>query len=183
ARENANIAKVEVKWHEGDVENLPFDDSSFDVVVSQFGHMFAPRPEVAIAEMLRVLKTGGTLAFATWPPELLVGRSFALSGRYSAPPPPGVAPPPLWGDPNIVRERLGNGVKQITFDRARMEVPALSLQHFRKTIEQTAGPIIKMIEFLSATDPGKLAEFRTEYEALVSEYFEDNIVHQDYLLT
>jgi len=118
----------------------------------------------------------------TWPPELLIGRSFVLAGRY-APPPPGVAPPPLWGDPNIVRERLASGAKQITFDRARMEVPALSLQHFRKTIEQTAGPIIKLVEFLSATDPAKLAAFRSEYEALVSEYFEGNVVHQDYLLT
>jgi len=183
ARENASIAKVEVNWHEGDVESLPFDDSSFDVVVSQFGHMFAPRPEVAIGEMLRVLKTGGTIAFATWPPELLIGRSFVLAGRYAPLPPPGVAPPPLWGDPNIVRERLGSGVKEITFDRARMLVPALSLQHFRKTIEQTAGPIIKLVEFLNATDPAKLAAFRSEYEALVSEYFEDNVVHQDYLLT
>ncbi len=183
ARENASIAKVEVNWHEGDVESLPFDDSSFDVVVSQFGHMFAPRPEVAIGEMLRVLKAGETIAFATWPPELLIGRTFALVGRYAPPPPPGVAPPPLWGDPNIVRERLGGGVKQITFDRARMLVPALSLQHFRKTIEQTAGPIVKLVEFLSAKDPSKLAAFRSEYDALVSEFFEDNIVHQDYLLT
>jgi len=57
------------------------------------------------------------------------------------------------------------------------------LQHFRKTIEQTAGPIVKLVEFLSAKDPSKLAAFRSEYDALVSEFFEDNIVHQDYLLT
>jgi SAM-dependent methyltransferase len=182
ARDNADIAKVEVDWREGDVENLPFHDSSFDVVVSQFGHMFAPRPEVAIGEMLRVLKPGGTIAFSTWPPELLVGRSFGIVGRYAPPPPPGIAPPPLWGDPNIVKERLGSGVKHVAFDRARMNVPALSLQHFRKTIEQTAGPILKLVESLS-TNASKLAAFRSEYEALVAEYFEDNVVHQDYLLT
>src|SRR5262249_28656522 len=68
ARENSQIAKLDVDWHEGDAENLPFKDGEFDVVMSQFGHIFAPRPEVAIAEMLRVLKPGGTLAFATWPP-------------------------------------------------------------------------------------------------------------------
>ena len=64
ARENANIAKVEVKWHEGDVENLPFDDSSFDVVVSQFGHMFAPRPEVAVPDKTpsdESLRSGGNI--------------------------------------------------------------------------------------------------------------------------
>ena len=183
ARENAGIATVEVNWHEGDVESLPFADSSFDVVVSQFGHIFAPRPEVAVGEMLRVLKPGGTVAFATWPPELLIGRSFALVSGYMPPPPPGVAPPPLWGDPNVVRERLGDRVRQLTFDRARMLVPALSLQHFRRNVEQTAGPIVKLVEMLSATDPTKLAAFLSEYETLVSEYFEDNVVHQDYLLT
>ena len=62
-------------------------------------------------------------------------------------------------------------------------MPALSLQHFRKNVEQTAGPIVKLVEMLSATDPTKLAAFRSEYETLVSEYFEDNVVHQDYLLT
>ena len=57
---------------------MPFDDDAFDVVVSQFGHMFAPRPEVAVREMLRVLRPGGTLAFSTWPPELFTGKIFAL---------------------------------------------------------------------------------------------------------
>src|SRR5580698_1524572 len=56
ARENARTANVEIDWHEGDVEKLPFADAAFDVVLSQYGHIFAPRPELAIAEMLRVLK-------------------------------------------------------------------------------------------------------------------------------
>src|SRR5205085_2258788 len=76
ARGNARVAEVEVEWHQGDAEGLPFPDGSFDAVTSQFGHIFAPRPEVAVAEMLRVLKPGGTVAFATWPPELLIGRMF-----------------------------------------------------------------------------------------------------------
>jgi ubiquinone/menaquinone biosynthesis C-methylase UbiE len=63
ARENARIANVEIDFREGDAEALPFDDVTFDVVLSQFGHMFAPRPDVAMAEMLRVLKRGGTIAF------------------------------------------------------------------------------------------------------------------------
>src|SRR6266566_3325988 len=63
ARENASIAGVDVEWREGDVEQLPLADAAFDVVASQFGHMFAPRAKVAIGEMLRVLKPGGTIAF------------------------------------------------------------------------------------------------------------------------
>src|SRR5215471_7459689 len=109
ARGNARIANVEIEFREGDAEALPFEDAVFDVVLSQFGHMFAPRPEVALAQMLRVLKPGGTIAFATWPPELLVGDSFKLVSKYMpAPPPPGVSPPPQWGDIGIVRQRLGS---------------------------------------------------------------------------
>jgi SAM-dependent methyltransferase len=183
ARENAAIAAVEVEWIEGDVERLPFADSSFDAVVSQFGHIFGPRPETTVREMLRVLKPGGTIAFATWPPELLVGQSFALVGRYAPPPPPGVSPPQMWGDPNVVRERLGSAVNQLTFDRARMDVPALSIQHVRRAMEQSAGPVIKLVESLKTSDPTRLSAFRSEYETLVAKYYEDNIVRQDYLLT
>lgn len=183
ARENSQIAGMAIDWREGDVENLPFDNGAFDVVLSQFGHIFAPRPEVAVAEMLRVLKPGGTIAFATWPPELFTGRMFAITARYAPPPPPGVASPPQWGDPGIVSERLGAAVQNIVFDRATMRVPSLSPQHFRTSHERTAGPVIKVVESLSATDPAKLAAFRSEYETLIAEYYEENTVRQGYLLT
>jgi SAM-dependent methyltransferase len=182
ARENSRVAEVKVEWREGDAESLPFEDGAFDVVMSQFGHIFAPRPEVAIAEMLRVLKPGGTIAFATWPPELFTGKMFALTSSYSPPPPPGVSPPPQWGSPQIVTERLGSAVKNIVFDRGTMMVSALSVQHFRTAFERSAGPVIKLIESL-AGDPAKLASFRKDCDALAGEYFADNIVRQDYLLT
>jgi SAM-dependent methyltransferase len=183
ARENSRIAGVEIDWHEGDVEKLPFEAGAFDAVLSQFGHMFAPRPDVAVAELLRVLKPGGTIAFSTWPPELFIGKMFGLVGRYAPPPPPGVSPPPLWGDPNVIRERLGSAVKDITFDRAHMLTPALSLPHFREFMERTAGPVIKLTETLSASDPAKLATFRKELEAAAADYFDDNVVRQDFLMT
>ncbi len=183
ARSNSQVASVSVDWHEGDVENLPFADATFDVVLSQFGHIFAPRPEVAVAEMLRVLKCGGTLAFATWPPELFTGRMFQITSRYMPASQPDVPPPPLWGDPRVVLDRLGTSVHDVKFDRRTMAVPALSPQHFRRSIERSAGPIMKVVETLSATDPARLAAFRGEYDALINEYYEDNIVRQDYLLT
>jgi SAM-dependent methyltransferase len=183
ARDNARIAGVDIAWHEGDVEHLPFDAGAFDIVVSQFGHMFAPRPDVAVGEMLRVLKPGGTIAFSTWPPELCIGRMFALSGRYMPPPPPGIAPPPAWGDPNVIRERLGNAVRDILFDRGRMTQPSLSVAHHRDLIERTAGPIMKLVESLGASDPEKLASFRREFDALTADYFDDNIIRQDFLMT
>jgi SAM-dependent methyltransferase len=183
ARENARTAAVAVDWHEGDVENLFFDAAMFDVVVSQFGHMFAPRPDVAVAEMLRVLKPGGTIAFSTWPPELFVGRVFTLVGKYMPPPPPGVAPPQLWGDPGVVRERLGAAVRDVVFDRATVPVPALSVGHNREMTERTAGPVLKLVESLTAADPSRLAAFRAEYDALAAQYFDENFMRQDYLMT
>ena len=182
ARENAHISQVEVEFHEGDAESLPFADSSFDIVLSQFGHIFAPRPEVAISEMLRVLKPGGTIAFSTWPPELYVGRSMALMSKY-LPPPPGMPAPMFWGDPNVVRERLGAKVKDLIFHRARMDVPVLSVQIHRANTERTVGPLIKLVEALSATAPEKLDQLRREAEALAAEYLEDNLLRQDFLMT
>ncbi|HEX4823805.1 MAG TPA: class I SAM-dependent methyltransferase [Candidatus Polarisedimenticolaceae bacterium] len=183
ARENAVVAGVDIDFREGDVEALPYADATFDVVTSQFGHMFAPRPDVAIAQMLRVLKPGGMIAFSTWPPELLIGASFSLVGSYMPPPPPGVSPPPQWGDVSVIRERLGKGVRDIHFDRDCMLVPALSERNYRDRIEQTAGPMLKLVEMLSASDPGRLKQFRSEYDALVAPYFADNIIRQDYLMT
>jgi SAM-dependent methyltransferase len=183
ARTNARIAAVDVEWHEGDVEQLPFEASTFDAVVSQFGHMFAPRPDVAAAEMLRVLKPGGTIAFSTWPPEMFIGRMFALVAQFLPAPPPGVAPPPLWGDPHVIRERLGSAVRDIFFARGLIEAPALSAEHYRDTTERTAGPMVKLVEALSAGDPAKLAIFRDTYDALTRQYFDRNIVRQDYLMT
>jgi SAM-dependent methyltransferase len=183
ARENAQIAGVEIDFHEGDVEKLPFSDAAFDVVLSQFGHIFAPRPEIAIGEMLRVLESGGTIAFSSWPPELLVGRVFALTAGYLPPPPPGVAPPMQWGEPSIIRQRLGAAVKDVIFDHATMLIPALSLAHHRLNAEKSSGSIVRLVTVLKAGDPAKLDQFRREYDALVSEYFENNLVRQDYLIT
>lgn len=178
---NAALAGVKIEFREGDVEALPYGDASFDVVLSQFGHMFAPRPDVAISEMLRVLKPGGTIAFSTWPPEHFVGQMFGLVGRH-VPPPPGAAPPPQWGDPNIVRQRLGDAVKDVVFDRGIMSFPALSPQHYRKSIEETLGPVVKLVASLQG-EPDKLAAFRAELDAFLGRYIEDNMLQQHYLMT
>ncbi|MGH2425090.1 MAG: class I SAM-dependent methyltransferase [bacterium] len=182
ARENAVLADVnDIVWQEGDAENLPFANGAFDVVLSQFGHMFAPRPDVATREMLRVLKPGGRLAFATWPPEHFVGKMFGLIGTYIQAP-PGVPSPADWGDPAVIRDRLGSGVRDIDFERGIMMFPALSPQHYRNFIEKTAGPVIGLVQNLQS-DRTKLGTFRMELEALVAQYMIDNTVPQEYLLT
>jgi SAM-dependent methyltransferase len=183
AEQNAALMGLQATWHVGDAEALPLPDATFDFVVSQFGHMFAPRPAVAIREMLRVLRPGGTIAFSTWPPELFVGRWFALMGKYGPPPPDGVSPPPQWGDPSIVRERLGAAVKEVTFTRQVMRFPILSVQHYRAFMENNFGPAQKLLQALDAADPARANALRREAEELASVYFEDNALRQDYLLT
>lgn len=182
ARENAALMQLDATFQEGDAEALPFPDASVDVVVSQFGHMFAPRPDVVVAEMRRVLKPGGHVAFATWPPEHLVGRVFAFVGRNSPPPPPGAAPPAQWGIPALVAERLGDKFGAPFFERGVMRFSALSIPHFRLFMERSVGPMQKLVESL-AGDPDRLERFRAEFEALATPYHFDNVVHQDYLLT
>lgn len=183
ARENSHISGVDVEWREADAEALPFDDGAFDVVISQWGHMFAPRPDVATAEMLRVLKPGGTVAFSTWPPDAFMGRMFALTARYAPPPPAGAVSPVLWGEPAIVRERLGDKVRDLIFERDMMNINTLSPQHTRYVTERSAGPVRKLVEALSVSDPAKLEEFRREYDVLSSQYFEMNQMRQSYLMT
>lgn len=183
AKENAALMGIEADWREGDAEALPLPDSTFDVVVSQFGHMFAPRPDVTVREMLRVLKRGGVIAFSTWPPELFTGRMFALLGKYAPPPPAGVSPPGQWGDPNIVRERLGAAVEAISFARDTMFFQMPSIQHYRMFMETNFGPAKKLLQGLDASEPAKGSALRRELEQLAAEFFENNALRQDYLLT
>ena len=95
AQENSKIIDLNVDFHSWDVEDLPFEDASFYVVVSQFGHMFAHRPSVALSEMLRGHKPNGTIAFSTWPPALFMGSFFQINAKYGPPPPEGAKSPVL----------------------------------------------------------------------------------------
>jgi SAM-dependent methyltransferase len=184
ARKNAAIAGVDVEFIEGDAEALPYPDASFDVVLSQYGHMFAPRPAVVVREMLRVLRKGGRIAFSTWPPEHFTGQMFAFVARHAAPPPGAEqpAPPPLWGDPNVVRERLGTVVTDLTFARDTLVAAALSLPHFRAAQEATIGPLTKLVATLQ-NDPGKLARLRAEFDEMAAKIFEDNTIRMPFLMT
>jgi ubiquinone/menaquinone biosynthesis C-methylase UbiE len=112
ARAHAEAEGLEVEWVEGDAEALPFDDSSFDVVVSTFGCMFAPRHEVAAHEIARVLRPGGRIGICSWTPTGRIGGFFAVTARHLPPPPEGSVPPPMWGVPDHVRDLFaGTGVE------------------------------------------------------------------------
>ena len=105
ARGRAVEEDLSATFDEGDAEQLPYKDASFDAVVSMFGAMFAPRPELVASELARVLRPGGLLGMANWNPRSFSGKMFQVGGRH-VPPPPGLAPPVLWGDEATVRDRL-----------------------------------------------------------------------------
>jgi SAM-dependent methyltransferase len=119
ARKRAAAEGLDIVFEEGDAEQLPYAGGQFDVVLSMFGAMFAPRPERAAAEMLRVCARGGTIAMANWTREGFTGKMFAMNARY-IPPPEGIASPLLWGDENTVEERLGDGTSTIKMTRQRL---------------------------------------------------------------
>jgi ubiquinone/menaquinone biosynthesis C-methylase UbiE len=105
ARKRAQAEGLKIEFIEGDAEQLPQSSASFDVVMSMFGAMFAPRPDKVASELLRVCRPGGFVAMGNWTPEGFVGTMFTITAKHS-PPPPGVPPPVLWGDPKTVAERF-----------------------------------------------------------------------------
>ena len=108
AQANARAAteRLEIAFTEGDAEALPYGDALFDAVVSMYGAMFAPRPEVVAAELHRVVKPGAFVAMANWTPEGFIGKMFEVFKAHLPPPPAGVPSTMLWGAEEIVRARL-----------------------------------------------------------------------------
>jgi SAM-dependent methyltransferase len=113
ARQRAAEEGLNATFQEGDAEQLPYPDAQFDVVMSMFGAMFAPRPELVASELARVCRPGGIIAMANWTPEGFVGQTFAVTARY-VPLPEGLPAPVLWGKEDILRERLGPHTSKIT---------------------------------------------------------------------
>jgi ubiquinone/menaquinone biosynthesis C-methylase UbiE len=109
AKARAAAEGLDARFDEGDAEMLPYEDGSFDLVISLIGSMFAPQPERVAAEMLRVCRPGGRIVMANWTPEGFVGQMFKIIGSY-APPSPLMPSPLKWGDESVVRQRLGLGV-------------------------------------------------------------------------
>jgi ubiquinone/menaquinone biosynthesis C-methylase UbiE len=128
ARKRAGAEELDIRFEEGDAEELPYADQSFDVVLTMFGAMFAPRPEKVATELLRVCKPGGKIAMANWTPQGFVGQSFQITAKMVPPPP--LPPPVLWGDENVVRQRLGQGTSKIVCTRqnVRFHYPFTAMQ-------------------------------------------------------
>ncbi len=140
-RTRAASAGVQVEWTEADAEELPFEDASFDVVVSTFGCMFAPRHEVVADELARVLRRAGRLGLYAWTPDGTIGEFFRIVGGHAPPPPEFVDPPLLWGDEDHVRELFeGTGV-DLQFERGEVALANRSVADAVELYTTKLGPV------------------------------------------
>jgi SAM-dependent methyltransferase len=137
----AQEAGVEVEWVQANAEELPFEDDSFDRVLSVFGVMFAPRHEKAAAELVRVVRPDGLIGVSSWIPEGVNGRMFATIGSHMPKPPDFVKPPPLWGTEDHVNDLLGDRC-ELDFERRSIEFARPSLEEYADWFCSSFGPLV-----------------------------------------
>jgi ubiquinone/menaquinone biosynthesis C-methylase UbiE len=144
ARRNAENYRVEVEWVEGDAQDLPFEDGSFDVVVSTFGCMFAPDHAKAAAEIARVLAPGGRFGVVAWRPEGNIGEFFQAISKYAPPPPEDFQPPPLWGVRDHVTEIFAPTGIEPSFDDGAAHWRFESIEEIVDEYSEKFGPIVML---------------------------------------
>lgn len=174
ARKRASAEELGVSFDEGDAENLSYAPSQYDLVISMFGAMFAPRPELVASELIRVCRPGGRIAMANWTPQGFAGQMLALAPRY-LPPPEGLPSPMLWGDEEIVRQRFAGTSSQITTTRrsATMEFPlspAQVVQLFRDYFGPTQVAFTRL-------DPTRAKAYAADMEQLWNQHNQSRTGH------
>jgi len=159
-----------ITWQEADAEALPFQDASFDVVISCLGVMFAPHHQAAADELVRVGRSGARIGVLSWTPEGFIGQMFATMKPYAAAPPPGAQPPPLWGSEDHVRELLGDRVEDVVATRRRLQVDRFaSAGEFREFFKARYGPTIAVYK-ANANDPERCGALDRDLDALAERY-------------
>jgi ubiquinone/menaquinone biosynthesis C-methylase UbiE len=137
----ATAEGLPVVFQEADAEALPYDDATFDVVVSTFGVMFTPNQDKAAAELMRVCKPGGQIGLANWTPEGFIGQLFKTLGRY-LPPPAGAKSPALWGTRARLNEMFATAAS-IEAEPRNFVFRYRSPEHFLATFKTYYGPMLK----------------------------------------
>ncbi len=159
--ERARAERLEVAFRVADAEELPFEDASFDAVLSTFGVMFSPDQSRAASEMLRVCRPGGRIGLANWTPDSLVGRMFKVLGRH-LPPPPGVQPPSLWGVESHLRALFGEQAAAIDVTPRIFNFRYRSAAHMIDVFRRWYGPVHKAFAALPADKAAALEHDLTE---------------------
>jgi SAM-dependent methyltransferase len=168
-RHRAQGAGVELGWVEGDAEHLPFEDASFDAVISSIGAMFAPHHQQVADELVRVCRPGGTIGLLSWTPEGMIGALFRTMGPFAPPPPAGAQAPPLWGSEDHVRELFGDRVALRTLERDALEVTAFAHpRDYGEHFKARYGPTIAARK--NAAKSGREDEFDAALDAFCDEW-------------
>jgi SAM-dependent methyltransferase len=141
-RARAEAAGVEVELIEGDAEEMPFAEDSFDRVTSCFGVMFAPRQRIAAEELVRVARPGATIVVAAWTPDGFVGRNFGTAAAHMPAPPPELAPPVMWGNADHVRGLFEGSGAQLSFELRNVTFAGDSPQEWLDDDERMLGPAV-----------------------------------------
>jgi SAM-dependent methyltransferase len=161
---------VEITWEEGDAEALPYDDDSFDVVLSCVGVMFAPHHQIAADELLRVCRPGGRIGLLSWTPTGFVGELFRTMKPYAPPPPPSAQPAPLWGDEDHVRALLGDRVTDVVAKRQTLTSDLFASPEAWKDYWKTVyGPTIAVYRYVG-DNPQDVAALDADLTALATRY-------------
>lgn len=166
ARTRAAAEGLGARFDEGDAEALPYPDASFDVVTSLFGAIFAPRPDVVAAQLLRVTRPGGRIVMGNWTREGFIGQLFGVIGRH-VPPSPLMPSPMLWGDEATVQARLGHGAQLGTARRPYRLAYPFSPAEVVHLFRTEYGPLVQA--FRTLDDSGQAA-LRDDLEALWREH-------------
>lgn len=159
-----------ITWQEADAEALPFEDGSFDAVISCLGVMFAPHHQVAADELVRVCRPDGRIGLLSWTPEGFIGQMFATMKPFAPPPPPGAQPPPLWGSEAYVRDLLGDRVRDLALTRRTLLVDRFAnAADFREYFKARYGPTIAVYR-ANAADPERCAALDHGLDALAERF-------------
>src|SRR5580698_10800037 len=150
-RARATANGLSIRFMEADAESLPFDDASFDAVVSTFGVMFAPNQAQAASEMMRVCKRGGRIGLANWTPDGFIGQLFKTLSKY-LPPPAGAKSPALWGTPLRITEMFGPTATSIKAEPRHFTFRYRSPEHFLEVFRNYYGPMLKAFAALDETN-------------------------------
>ncbi len=156
ASERARAERLGVKFQTADAEALPFEDASFDAVLSTFGVMFTPDQARAASELARVCRPGGRIGLANWTPEGFVGQMFKALGRHLPPPPPGAQPPSLWGVESHLRSLFGERAASIAVTPRVFNFRYRSAAHFVDVFRAWYGPVHKAFAALPGEKAGAL---------------------------
>ncbi len=166
SRIRATAEELAIDYREADAEDLPFDNASFDNVVSTFGVMFAPNQGQAASELIRVCKEGGKIGLANWTPDGFIGQVFKTVGRQ-VPPPAGMSSPAAWGTKAFLEKHFGSRVSKIEMTPRQFTFRYHSPEHWLDVFSAYYGPIVKAFE---ALDEGPGAALRNELERLIGQH-------------